>query len=817
MVFENVENIISLLCTIVGLLYCVHKYIETPRTGYRYIIGFFLANFLSEYFWTIYQLVMHDYPDVSEFAAYLGWNIGYLCLLISVFHLRSEEERKTFHPLMILPVIFTVPQFLLYIRFGGFINNLWQVGVTTITMVLCIQPLAAYAKNKEKRRGFPWYALIVLIFLIASYGMWTASCFDWPNEWANPYFYCTVIGSVATVFLAFGAGKFYSDGTKNPDENNTAELRFRFLTQVIVSFVIVGICAIGFFMAFWLKNTMEAEDGFIRTETQFAAYLFAISVILIFVVLLLLSVISRRYRSYRAAGKKANELKQSRNNFIFTIVVTLLLMVFAGIYNNVILYNSAVVGVYEDAKAEIKSTATELESYLTVAETTLRVSADSVGLMEQNGNSISDMKKYIVDQTTLVSEQFDENFTGIYAYIDGVYLDGLNWVPPEGYEPTERDWYKAAVEADGEVVIVSPYVDAQTGSVVITIGKSISDSKSKGQSKNVVCLDVIVNHIQEITQEVEIAGKGYGMVINSEGFIMAHKDDALNGENIAELYDEELLQNIINTESGSFSGSIDDEVSTIFVAPVMDHWYTVIVIENDELLEETNSQLAINIMVSFLTFCLITFFYYIGYKNEQIYSRKVEEMNIQVVSTLATAIDAKDRYTNGHSTRVAEYSKMIAARAGLSRAEQDEIYMIGLLHDVGKIGVPDSVINKPSSLTKEEYEKIKEHPVIGSSILATIKDRPLLSKGARWHHERYDGNGYPDGLAGEEIPMEARIIAVADAYDAMTSKRSYRDVMSQERVRSEIANGAGSQFDPRFAEVMIQMIDEDKDYSMREN
>jgi HD-GYP domain-containing protein (c-di-GMP phosphodiesterase class II) len=135
---------------------------------------------------------------------------------------------------------------------------------------------------------------------------------------------------------------------------------------------------------------------------------------------------------------------------------------------------------------------------------------------------------------------------------------------------------------------------------------------------------------------------------------------------------------------------------------------------------------------------------------------------------------------------------------------------------VGKIGVPDEVINKTSRLTDEEFELIKEHPVIGNGILASIQERPKLATGARWHHERYGGGGYPDGISGEEIPVEARIIAVADAYDAMTSNRSYRGAMPQDKVRSEIERGMGTQFDPKYARVMLQMIDEDRDYSMRE-
>ncbi len=200
--------------------------------------------------------------------------------------------------------------------------------------------------------------------------------------------------------------------------------------------------------------------------------------------------------------------------------------------------------------------------------------------------------------------------------------------------------------------------------------------------------------------------------------------------------------------------------------------------------------------------------------------RKTEEnarLSLHVVQTLAEAIDAKDTYTKGHSGRVAQYSREIARRYGYTRKQQDEIYMMGLLHDVGKIGIPDQVINKPGKLTEEEYDMIKQHPVLGDRILKKIEEVPKLAVGARWHHERYDGSGYPDGLKGEEILEEARIISVADAYDAMTSRRSYRDTLPQEYVRREIESGKNTQFDPVFADIMLQMISEDPQYSMRED
>lgn len=193
-----------------------------------------------------------------------------------------------------------------------------------------------------------------------------------------------------------------------------------------------------------------------------------------------------------------------------------------------------------------------------------------------------------------------------------------------------------------------------------------------------------------------------------------------------------------------------------------------------------------------------------------------ERLFEETVMALAKTIDAKDAYTRGHSQRVARYARHIAYKLGWLEEEQRRIYFMGLLHDIGKIGVPEAIINKTARLTDEEYNKIKQHTVIGSEILELVAEFPELSIGARSHHERYDGKGYPDGFAGSQIPVYARVIAVADAYDAMTSKRSYRDVLPQDVVRSEIAKGRGSQFDPQFADVMLQIIDEDEEYILHE-
>ena len=195
---------------------------------------------------------------------------------------------------------------------------------------------------------------------------------------------------------------------------------------------------------------------------------------------------------------------------------------------------------------------------------------------------------------------------------------------------------------------------------------------------------------------------------------------------------------------------------------------------------------------------------------------ELHELNREVMEALAHTIDAKDEYTKGHSTRVAKYARMIAERMGLDEEKCENVYYMGLLHDIGKIAVPNEIINKKSKLTEEEYGVIKVHTNKGYEILAEIKSRPNLALGAEFHHERVDGQGYPTQRKGEDIPIEARIIAVADSYDAMTSNRSYRNFLPQDKVREELLNNIGTQFDETPAKCMVEIMDEDKEYQLHE-
>ena len=179
-----------------------------------------------------------------------------------------------------------------------------------------------------------------------------------------------------------------------------------------------------------------------------------------------------------------------------------------------------------------------------------------------------------------------------------------------------------------------------------------------------------------------------------------------------------------------------------------------------------------------------------------------------IIDSFAVCIDGKDSYTNGHSLRVAQYTRMLAQKLGEDEETVQKFYNIALLHDIGKIGIPDEILNKPGKLTEEEYEIVKTHPYRGFEILKKVKTQKDLVEGAKFHHERFDGKGYPARLAGEKIPIVARIISVADAFDAMSSTRPYRKKMSMDVIIQEIKDCTGSQFDPTVTKAFLDLYED---------
>ena len=503
-------------------------------------------------------------------------------------------------------------------------------------------------------------------------------------------------------------------------------------------------------------------------------------------------------------------------HFLATIILIFLLLAFllAVIFGSFYRFGST--DIKELGVSNMKSQAAMVENYLNRGNNVLWFAAESVEHMMKQGSGSDDIHAYLKDATARMQQQFDQNFTGLYGYIDGEYLDGAGWVPPEDYEPTQRSWYKEALAADGEMVVSDPYVDAQTGEIVISFTQMLSDGKS------VISLDVILNEVQKITEGMTMGDKGYGFIVDSSGLVVAHYDKGEIGANYSEDSEYGELFSLINgSDAEERELIIGNDPCTVFSGRIVNNWYVVIVANNELLFANLRSQIMICVLIACSIYVVIVVFCIVSIrkirkaeKNEQESMEQLRQMNMNIIRSLSYAIDAKDRYTRGHSQRVAEYSLMLAKRMGKSAEEQEVIYRAGLLHDVGKIRVPESVINKPGKLTDEEFDQIRIHPVSGYHILRDISRDERIGYGAKFHHERYDGKGYPSGLKGNNIPEIARIIGVADAYDAMASNRSYRNALPQDKVRQEIENGKGRQFDPEIAQIMLQMIDEDKDYKM---
>ncbi len=312
-------------------------------------------------------------------------------------------------------------------------------------------------------------------------------------------------------------------------------------------------------------------------------------------------------------------------NFILPLVTTFVLLALVIIYTSRLFYRISVSGTYEAGKDKIQGVTAILENYIDTAEGILWVTADTVDYMVKEDFPNEDIADYLVKETQNQKFQFDENYTGLYGVIKGEYLDGLEWVPPEDYDPTQRDWYKIAKREGGKLVLVPPYVDAQTGSVVITVVKLLSDGN------NTVALDVATNQIQKIVEETDVNGKGYGFIVDGSGTIIAHRNRDMNGKNLNDFPGGSELMSKLDDENpdGYFEMVLDGKKSTVFVDSLMGQWNVIIVVGNDELFRETYTQLAINGFIYTIVFALIVAFYIIAYSNEQRSSRESEALKIR--------------------------------------------------------------------------------------------------------------------------------------------------------------------------------------------
>ncbi|MBO4213443.1 MAG: HD domain-containing protein [Lachnospiraceae bacterium] len=474
--------------------------------------------------------------------------------------------------------------------------------------------------------------------------------------------------------------------------------------------------------------------------------------------------------------------------------------------------------------------ANELTAWLNSRAAIIEALSVELSINELYQEDYNTLHRYLADNLRDLNK-FGYIYDVYFTYPDNNMVCASDFIPDGTIDfVKERNWFYEAAETR-MLVYSSPYKDSDSGKSIITISKAIYKN---GELKGVLAADVFVDILIDIVNGADVKTDGYAFLIDQNLGMVVHPYEAY-------AYDDTPIgiMNIPNPIYGDIIKSIRSESrDTIYVKdydgvtrgiaiskmPSIG-WYVGIATDRDELMRSLGG-----LMRAFMIAALVAVVIGIGIavflayalnklniqEKEQENLQRMQQINMNVTRSLAATIDAKDHYTSGHSQRVADYAVEIAKRMGKSEEEQQVIYYAGILHDIGKICVSEEVINKPGKLTEQEFDQIRVHPTSGYHILRDINDDERVKFAAKYHHERYDGKGYPNGLIGRDIPEIASIIAVADAYDAMASDRSYRKVLPQEVVREELIKGKGTQFDPKIADIMLEIMGEDATYEYRQ-
>ena len=511
--------------------------------------------------------------------------------------------------------------------------------------------------------------------------------------------------------------------------------------------------------------------------------------------------------------------KKEKKQYILTLIATFLVIMLMLVYNFASFYFNAVGNMETLGKTRLEQEADQLNAYFDDNSDMLLATAMGFETAIRDGATIDELRKRIEYIGEQYKSRHDKSIVSVYGVVNDVYIDSNGKDIGNGYDIQGSVWYTHADRMDGAPAIVSPYYDVELQAMKMTFSVMLEDGES------VIAIDINLDEAEIIKESIHAEGMGYGFIIDKEGRVIAHHDEEENGKNynLDEGDNGKIFKKISGGSQGYFVMTVNGEKSTVFYDNVKKDLYVVMVVSNASMSLNISIVLLRNVIVCVIVFLIILLFCTIFFtklrkslRREAKSKADLKKLNTSTINALAQTIDAKDRYTNGHSQRVAYYSKEIARRMGKTPKEQENVYIAGLLHDLGKIRIPESVINKDTALSEDEEEIIKIHPITGYHILRGLYSDNSINEGAKYHHERYDGGGYPSRLVGKEIPEIARIIGVADSYDAMASNRSYRMALPQEVVRSEIEKGKYTQFDPDIADVMLQMIDEDVEYNMRQ-
>lgn len=549
----------------------------------------------------------------------------------------------------------------------------------------------------------------------------------------------------------------------------------------------------------------------------------------------------------------------NRIQYIFTLVITLFALGVIAFYTFTSFYSVAMEDAVTIGKNSVSQEAEELNNFLLQGLDVLQVTGLVVDSMMRDGADPEEIEKFLLQESEDYARAIDKNFTGIYGVFNGVYLDGIGWVPDDDYVPQERVWYTTALAGGGRPMVVSPYLDAQTGSIMISVSQLLSDGKS------VVSLDIVMDEMQQMAKNIQLNGEGYGFIIDKNGLVVAHQDDSQKGKNY--LTDEdmqdtqlpEMTRKILSSNEEAVTMELDGEECMIFSKEVQKDWYVVMVINTADLFERVKVTLWRNIFVSVLIFIVVGYFCTSSYRNRNKATRYAEElqgyqatleerveaqtkkikeqalerirMQESVIEGMAAIIESRDNSTGEHVRNTKRYVSMMAdymLENNIYPETVNEKFTVYIrnaapLHDVGKILISDVILNKPGKFTPEEFEIMKTHAFLGGDIVEKIlagNAEPELLQMAKeivcCHHEKWDGSGYPMGLRGSEIPLSARIMAVADVFDALVCKRVYKEAMAEEHAFSILREDAGKHFDPVLVDVFFA-IREDVHQYLQEN
>ena len=288
------------------------------------------------------------------------------------------------------------------------------------------------------------------------------------------------------------------------------------------------------------------------------------------------------------------------------ILVSVFIIVMV-VYTSRLVYNVAILNSTSVIEDRVTNVAILVDNRINTAENVLQITSDSVHHMMISGSTPSRIHEFLVQESVNTEKQFGDDYHGIYGYIMSRYIDGLNWQPPEDYDPKTRDWYIIARQNDGNVALVPPYVDADTGEVIISVCRMLPDRQ------NVISLDLKLNGIQELMDDLNINGKGYGFIVDENGFFVSHKDETKKGTNISDITGGAGLLESIKSGDTKFSYNYDGDKSTIFANQLSNGWYVVMVVENRELYQDVIRQIVMNILICSVIFIMIAILYYVSY------------------------------------------------------------------------------------------------------------------------------------------------------------------------------------------------------------